>query len=72
MQCEVAVITEVHPNVAGGGKAPSIKDACLCVSNLPMATEATWLHAEQCEVGGHRVLPLCLPAVLPQTVDGAF
>lgn len=71
MQCEVAVIMEVHLNVASGGKAPSIKDACLCVSNLPTATEATWLHAEQCEVG-HRVLPLYLPAVLPQTIDGAF
>ena len=73
MQREIAIlITEMHPHVASDGKAQSIKDVCLCVSDLPMATEATWLRAEQCEVAGLCVLPLCLPAVLPQTRDGAF
>lgn len=39
---------------------------CLCVPNLPVATEAVWLHAELC------VLPWPLPAVLPQKRDAAF
>lgn len=44
----------------------------MCVSNLPMATEATWLPAEPCKVAGLCVLLLRLPVVLPQTRDSAF
>lgn len=60
------------PNVAGNGKARSIEDVHLCVSDLPLATEAMWLHVEQCKVAGLRLLPPCLPAVLPQTRGCAF
>lgn len=73
MQCEIAIlITEMHPNVASDSKAQSIQDVCVCVSNLSMAAEATWLRAEQCKVAGLCVLPLCLLAVLPQARDDAF
>lgn len=72
-QCEIVIlITEMHPNVASDSKAQSIKDVCVCVSNLPMATEATWLPAEPCKVAGLCVLLLRLPVVLPQTSDSAF
>lgn len=62
---------EMHPNDASNGEAQSNKDVCSCGSNLPMATEVTWLRAEQCEVAGLCVLPLCLPVGLHQTRDGA-
>ena len=42
---------------------PRISKMYLCVSYLPMATEATWLRAEQCQVAGLGVLPLCLAAL---------
>lgn len=72
MQCEIVIlIREMHPNVAGDGKAQNMDVVCLCVPNSPMATEAAWLCAGQCKVAGLCVLPLPLPAVLPQTRDAA-
>lgn len=73
LQCEtVILLREMHPNVAGDGKAQNKEVVCLCVPNSPTATEAAWLCAEQCKAAGLCVLPLPLPAVLPQTRDAAF
>lgn len=54
LQCEIVIlIREMHPNVASDGNAQNMEVVCLCVPNLPMATEAAWLHAKQCKVCCH-------------------